>query len=428
MVKNVCHYTAQMEYVGGIESVIRQLYPIFAAHGVQCWTVCEQGNADGLPIDSVEIFKDGDRCEQWDRFLEKHATDVVVIHHVTSNSLRREIMHLKAKGIKCVRAMHSSFPSSMLLKGDERCLELAYNDAKLCDGVVTVSELDARWWRALGLKAMHVQNPFVHPSKNVEMSRRTGEDGAANLLWVGRLCEPKQPKAALAAFARAAKVCPSIILTMVGGTARGNRQMRREAKKLGVVNQVRLIDARPDIEDLWCNADIHLLTSVTESFCLVIAEAKAHGIPTVMFDIPFLELTRNGAGVVKVAQGDIEGMAQAIVALAQDAELRVKLGQEAMGSLTEFNDEAVWRSWQSAFDVIVGNIRLPDASWSEKLLATQVFFAWNNYCDRTLWAVRFVEQWECLFHISFRPFAIVLNRVFNKARKVKRLIAKVFSI
>lgn len=419
MIKNVCHYTAQMEYVGGIESVIRQLYPIFAAHGVQCWTACELGNAKGLPNDSVETFKSGDRCEQWDRFLEKHPTDVVILHYVVSETLSQEIVHLKGKGVKCIRAMHSSFPSAMLLNGEERFLEKAYFDAKLCENVVTVSELDARWWRALGLKAVHVQNPFVHPSKSVETIRRRGEDGAANLLWVGRLCEPKQPKAALAAFARAARACPGISLTMVGGSAQGNKKMSRLAKKLHVQDKVTFINARQDIEDLWAKADVHLLTSITESFCLVIAEAKAHGIPTLMFDVPFLELTQSGAGVVKVPQGDIDRMAQAIVNLTKDESLRSKLGLEARNSLVEFNETAVWKSWENAFDIVEGSAALPETPDAEKLLVEQVYFAWHRYCDKNLWAVRMAEHWQLLTRASMRPLAYILEGVVGMIRRLK---------
>lgn len=423
-VKNVCMYTSQMMYIGGIESVIRRLVPIFAEHGINSWVACEFGHPVGIVETAYEVFESTskDRLKQWNDFLALHRTDAVIIHHVNSKSLKEEILHLKAKGIKCISVVHESFPSAMMLTGEEGHWRKVFDIGKICDLVLTVSGLDAIWWRALKVKAIHVQNPFARPLKNIETSRRTCEDGAANLLWVGRLCEPKQPKSALAALALAAAECPGIMLTMVGGTASGNRQLLREAKKLGVADKVRLVDAKHDIEDLWRTADIHLLTSLTESFCLVIAEAKAHGIPTVMFDIPFLELTQSGEGVVKVQQGDIVGMKDAIVALANNGKRRFELGQAANKSLSAFSDQAVWESWREAFKVLAGQESLPVANDVVGQVAEQIFIGWNRYCDKNLWAVRMAENWKLLTHCSLRPIASLVMCFVNCVRAIKQYI------
>lgn len=425
-IKNICMYTAQMEYVGGIESVIRCLLPIFSSHGVACWVACESGSPIGIPHNAFEVFsqRQADRRLQWQTFLKKHPTDIVIFHYVNSPSLPDEILYLKSIGVRCGIVIHSPFLCAFLCKGEERLLQKYYEVAKLCDIVLTVSKLDAEWWSAFGIHAVHIQNPFVHPSKNVEMSRRTSEDGAANILWVGRHCEPKQPKAALAAFALASRTCPELKLTMVGGTGRDNKALFRAAKKLKIDKKVSLIDFRQDISDLWARADIHLLTSLTESFCLVIAEAKAHSVPTVMFDIPFLELVESGKGVLVAPQNDIEGLSAAIVRVAKDGELRRKLAAEAKDSLAEFTDDAVWATWEKAFVSLDGCV---PSRGRESLLPSQVYMAWNNYCDRTLWAVRFAEEWECLFHCSFKPFANTMNWLFNKSRQAKRLVTKALS-
>ena len=425
-IRNVCMYTAQIESVGGIESVIRRLLPIFSSHGVACWVACESGSPIGIPDNAFEVFsqRQADRRLQWQEFLKKHQTDIVIFHYVNSPSLPDEILYLKSIGIRCGIVIHSPFLCAFLCKGEERLLQKYYEVAKLCDIVLTVSKLDAEWWSAFGIHAVHIQNPFIHPSKNVEMIRRTGEDGAANLLWVGRHCEPKQPKAALAAFALASRACPELKLIMVGGSGKDNRKLLRVAKKLKIDRRVSLVDFRQDISDLWAMADIHLLTSLTESFCLVIAEAKAHGVPTVMFDIPFLELVESGKGLIIAPQNDIEGLSAAIVRVAKDGELRRKLAAEAKDSLSEFTDEAVWSTWENAFTALDENNLKYD---KDSLLPSQIYLAWNNYCDRTLWAVRFVEEWESLFHFSFKPFAIAMNWVFNKTRQAKRLVTKALS-
>lgn len=425
-VRNVCMYTAQIECVGGIESVIRRLLPIFSNHGVAGWVACERGAPIGIPHTAFEVFSQcqSSRCLQWQQFLKKHPTDIVIFHYVNSPSLREEILYLKSIGVRCGLVMHSPFLCALFCKGEERLLQKYYELGRLCDIVLTVSSLDAEWWSAFGIRAVHIQNPFVRPSENIATSQRTGKDGTTNLLWVGRHCDPKQPGAALSAFALAAKTCPELKLIMVGGTGKDNRKLLRLAKRLKIDKRILLLDFRQDISDLWATADIHLLTSLTESFSLVIAEAKAHGVPTVMFDIPFLDLVKSGKGLLVAKQNDIEGLSAAIVRLAKDRELREKLAVEAKGSLSEFTDEAVWSTWANAFTALDENNLKYD---KDSLLPSQIYLAWNNYCDRTLWAVRFAEEWESLFQFSFKPFAIAINWVFNKTRQAKRLVAKVLS-
>ena len=55
-IKNICMYTAQMQYVGGIESVIRRLLPILSDHGVLSWVLCDWGEPVGIPKESFETF------------------------------------------------------------------------------------------------------------------------------------------------------------------------------------------------------------------------------------------------------------------------------------------------------------------------------------------------------------------------------------
>lgn len=402
--------------LGGIERVARELTRIFAAHGAETRVFCDRGGPNAMP-------SAGPRREQAvEALVAAFRPDVAILHGVPHAGFEYDLAVFRRRGVPVVAICHFSFPSAMLLDGDERANDDFLARARRCDLVATVSAIDAQWWRALGCRALHVQNPFVPPGKNPEPSRRSREAGTTNLLWVGRNAEPKQPSAALAAFARAVRDAPGLRLTMVGGSDAGWAAIRAEARRLGLADKVTCLGERDDLSALWAEADVHLLTSVTESFCLVLAEAKAHGVPTAMFEIPFLELVADGRGIVTAPQGDVDGLGRALAGLASDAAKRRALGAEAKASLAAFNDEAVWASWQRVFAALAsgeGGREKPDAAFAT--VVAQEFFAWHRFCEKNLWAVQLVRDAAKLTGglVTLRALARLLRRAVTLAQSFK---------
>jgi len=420
-------YSTQFASQGGIERVCRELVRIFAEHGVRCWMISEFDGAPWAdPSDNYVLPRDAkSRQELWRDVLQKRRPDCMVFHHVGEPyhaQMLKDIASIRSLGVRCVAVSHAPFNVAMLLAGDERMNRRFLQVAACCDQVATVSEMDAQWWRALGCCAMHVQNPFVHPRRasaaEVEAEGGGGQ-GTVNLLWVGRNTEQKGPDLAIEVLANVVKDAPNAHLTMVGGSDAGWQGVRRQAEKLGVTDKVTCFGQRDDLNDLWDKADIHLLTSVTESFCLVLAEAKAKGIPTAMFEIPFLELVESGKGLVTAPQGDVAALAAGIVELVKNSEKRRQLGKEARESLTVFNDEAVWKSWNRA---LLESEISTKCDESFRIVATQMSFAWERYCDKNLWLVRMHENAKKLSHglIDFRFIAKLLDAGVNVARRIKR--------
>lgn len=370
-------YTHNLADLGGIERVVREHLRIFAARGVECKVFGEVNCEIALPVDGKE------RNAKLKEFLLEFKPDYVILHGVAHPAAKDDIRLAKELGIKTIVVCHFSFPSAMLLDRDELANRNFFEGVRGADMIATVSRIDAQWWRALGCRAMHVQNPFVHP-KNSEVERWPGKDGTTNILWVGRNAEQKQPGVALSVFARLTERIPSVHLTMVGGTDKEWDPIRKKAKMFGLADKITCLGQRDDLNELWDSADLHLLTSVTESFCLVLAEAKAKGIPTAMFEIHFLELTKSKKGLILASQGDVEGLADKIAAVLLDKAALEQLGKEAKESLTPFNDEAVWKGWQKIFAALESGEGGYEVSDDLKTIVTQQFFAWNRFCDKHL--------------------------------------------
>ena len=410
--------------MGGIERVVLEQLRIFAAHGSGVELLLDREprlmrSKLGCPW-FVLAANAEERRQQLQTYLKASRPDMLIFHGVSHKYGYQDAQVAADNGIKNVCVIHFPFAASIALEGGEcNSWKLFHNSGSPCTAFATVSAIDALFWRALGKKAFHVQNPFVHPSKNVETIRRTGEDGAANLLWVGRLCEQKQPKSALAAFALALKDCPNIKLTMVGGDSSGIKALEKEAHRLGIYNKVKFVPEHPNIDEYWEKADIHLLTSICESFCLVWAEAKAAGIPTVMFELPYLELAYDARGYIAVEQKNTAALANAIIELARDSKKRLEMGRDAKDSLAPFNDEAVWQSWMSLFDGLDDPIAGMEVDSNLKTIVTQTYAAVCHDKETHRWPEEMADDWQRVFRCSMRPFSKWLVRLLLFMRKVK---------
>ena len=418
-------FCQQLEFMGGIERVVLEQLRIFKAHGADVILLIDRQidlmkDRVNVPVYVLKCLEEG-RKEQLETILKAEKPDLLIFHGVGHQGTASDIAVANSCGVANVCVIHFPFNSNVALDGSGNSWKAFREGGRDCTAYATVSAIDAMWWRGLGCRAFHVQNPFVHPQMNAEPSRRSREAGTTNLLWVGRQAEPKQPKPALAAFARAYSACPELRLTMVGGSDKGWRALRKEAKRLGCASAVRFLSERPDLNEEWMRADIHLLTSVCESFCLVWAEAKAAGIPTVMFEMPYLELAEDPRGYVAVEQRNIEALSDAIVSLAKDRERRLELGREARESLARFNDEAVWSSWMRLVDGLktgCGREVLPEV----RHIASQMYFAYSYRKEKHQWEEDMEHDFNLLTHCSLRPFAKLLAKLVGGIRAIKRKI------
>ena len=102
------------------------------------------------------------------------------------------------------------------------------------------------------------------------------------------------------------------------------------AATLGLVDHVRFLGRRDDVERIYAAADVVVMpSSWDEAFGLVVVEAMASARPVVVTDSGAMpELVAEGAGVV-VPRRDEVAMAGAIGRLLDDPSLRARMGQRA---------------------------------------------------------------------------------------------------
>ena len=149
------------------------------------------------------------------------------------------------------------------------------------------------------------------------------------LICVGRLVPAKGQHVLIAAVSRLLSDGRNLCLRLVGDGPDRQALMEDVAARAmgasvifeGPVNQAR-------IRSFYQSADLFVLPSFAEGIPVVLMEAMAMEIPVVTTFVNGIpELIRHGIDGWLVAPSDEEGLAAAIAALMDDAELRERLGQ-----------------------------------------------------------------------------------------------------
>lgn len=166
----------------------------------------------------------------------------------------------------------------------------------------------------------------------------TAVDRPLQVLCAARFVERKNVHGAISAFARLVDAGYQAELTLAGdGPMAG--QLKELASSLGLGNRLRFAGhVRGEaLVELHRKADIFLHphshshdSTDVESFCLAVADAMAAGIPVISgrdgAPSEYIDHGRNG---LLVDGASVENIAEALIALASDAQMRLAMGQEA---------------------------------------------------------------------------------------------------
>jgi glycosyltransferase involved in cell wall biosynthesis len=274
--------------------------------------------------------------------IDHYKIDVMVYHAWLAPILLWDLLLYKTKGVAVVTHCHSVFSQPV------RTIWTYFAEMpsiyRLADAVVTLGEVDSAYWRNFNDNVIQVANPLTNDLDDVKVSSLESK----NVLWLGRMSDEKRPHEALRIFAEVLKEEPEAKLFMVGDSADDAYMDGLHALigELGIVAAVVMCGFHTDVRPFYEKASVFLMTSEYEGFSMTLSESQSAGVPCVMYDLPYLTLTRPGRGFVSVEFGDIDAAADAVVDLLADPEYRHRLGREARANIEElarFDFAGTWR-------------------------------------------------------------------------------------
>jgi glycosyltransferase involved in cell wall biosynthesis len=172
-------------------------------------------------------------------------------------------------------------------------------------------------------------------------------------LFVGSLTARKSPDLLLSAVAES-----SSLACVFAGDGPMQRKLSRQASQLGIRDRVAFLGNVPPAElgQIYAEADMLALPSVSEGAPLVVLEAMACGIPVLATNVAGLpSMVRDWETGFLVKPGDVGQLAMAIRFLAGDDDLRRRMGENGRKkALSEFPWPLIATDYVRLYDIVCG--------------------------------------------------------------------------
>ncbi|MFZ5926802.1 MAG: glycosyltransferase family 4 protein [Acidobacteriota bacterium] len=232
-----------------------------------------------------------------------------------------------------------------------------------CSKVHGVSEATVREAAKLGLEVekAEVIRPAVDPAQ-FSGGPKDANSGKVRLVITGALIWCKAVEHALAAFRRAVDQGADLELEVIGWAGKEERARflyTVEDLELGQRVMWRGALGEDGVAERLREADIFFHASHSEGISNAVLEAMASGLPVVCTDAGGMrEAVRDGIDGFVVPVRDVEAMAEALVKLARDPELRRRMGEAARQRvLGEFTLERQTRQWRELYEGLLQECR-----------------------------------------------------------------------
>lgn len=204
------------------------------------------------------------------------------------------------------------------------------------------------------LKAWKLKNMTVIPNfTNIPIRLSRFEERENMVINVGRLENQKDQQTLIEAWKIVNRHYPDWKLEIWGeGCLR--ECMQKQIEQSGLEENVSLKGMTKHIENEYPRASIFALSSKYEGMPLVCIEAMTAGIPCVSFDISGIRDVINDEedGII-VPERSPEALAQGIMRLIEDAELRKSMSEASLRNVKKFDKDKIMSQWISLFDSLV---------------------------------------------------------------------------
>lgn len=351
-------------YNGGIERVISKLLQLFHKHGYKLVLFTDEIREDleySMPEEVIRVrlgYEGGRyrRCERLLQALKAHNVDIFCNH--ARGITFYDLFCVQLAGIPTVLELHNNFSFLENMPG-ENILSMG----RRVNALVTLSRVDEMFWRLLGCPSVYVPNP-VEPPEELET-----EPDRCTILWIQRIDQKQKQVMDLPEILEyVVHVMPEARLQIVGAgdDPAIEVRLRQKFEERGLTAQVDFLGFHTEVAQYYRQATVMLMTSCFEGFPMTIAESKRYGTPLVMYELPYLELLRDGRGYIAVPQHDKRAIAEALVRVLRDRKFRKQLSKDAKASLALFSKGNLMEAWETVFKMASSGKTNADLTEEEK--------------------------------------------------------------
>ena len=282
-----------------------------------------------------------------EKIFKKEIIDVAVLQNVLSPSA---VQFHRKFGQKVICMFHGVFLSAIVHNLIENYRH--WDKFDYCDAFIFIAADDYYIYKKLGFQnEIFVPNLYTFEPSDVKSSNLTNK----NIVILGRLNDHiKGVIYAIKTMFYIVKEVPDAMLYLISSDSR-IQFLKDLTKELNLTKNIIFKPGVSNISQVFWNSSIHMFTSLSEAFPMVMNEGKAHGMPIVGFDVPYSLPYQQG--FIGVELFDVKGLARETVKLLKDYEYRKKMGEISKKSLDVFKNNETVEIWERLCDSLLSSDR-----------------------------------------------------------------------
>lgn len=284
-------------------------------------------------------------------FYARKKPVIAIIHHIHGKTLFREL--------PLIMALYVYLAERLLIP-------MFYKKTK----IIAVSESTKNELIRLGISPKNIRVIYNGVDSRLASSNSRNKSDVPLILYFGRVKRYKRIDHLIRAFKLVKERIPEAQLVIAGkGDYYG--ELITLSKKLGLSDSIRFLGEVSEEEKvgLLQKAWVYVTTSEKEGWGITVIEANACGTPTIAYNVPGLrDSVKHGYNGLLVEDGNVKALAETIVSLLKDDNLREKLRKNAIEWAKRFN----WDKSAEEFEREIKKIAQQKQRPHPKLLATQI--------------------------------------------------------
>ncbi len=248
-----------------------------------------------------------------------------------------EIHFSKFKRLQYERKGLWSVVDRYLTKRDEKLV-------KRFDKFIVLTEEDKGYWGNL-------ENIMVIPNARTFNPDKVSDLTNKKAIAIGRLGYQKGFERLIEAWAIVAAKHGDWELEIVGN-GEDKDKLQRQIDSLNLKDHVKLVTPSKDVEKLYLNSSMLVMSSRYEGLPMVLLEAQAYGLPIVSFKCKCgpTDVVSEGVDGFLVPEGDSLSLADRIIELIENHDLRIKMGIAAKNASERYEEGKIMAVWKELFE------------------------------------------------------------------------------
>lgn len=221
------------------------------------------------------------------------------------------------------------------------------NMVRKFDRFVVLTEEDRGYWGNLA-------NMKVIPNAAIVPEGYMSDCNVKRAIAVGRLDFQKSFDRLIDAWKIVCDQCTDWSLDIYG-QGEWKDMLQAKIDGYGIGGRCHLRGTTTNIWQEYADSSMLVMSSHYEGLPMVMIEAMACGLPAVSFDFKCgpKDVIDNGLNGLIVKEGDIEGLANAILSLTKDQELLGNMSKQARAVKEKYSEEAVMEKWSKLYSSLI---------------------------------------------------------------------------